>query len=204
VGGVPLRLNIAGYYNWIVNSQRAAYGIVNGSPAALTVNVPKGRTYGIETDLQIRPAQWLAVGGTFNYTKAKFGADNVFVNGGNQIFDQVPDTAKASGTFFADVSVPLSGSISGLLHGDVYAQSKTFISPRSANNFGTVIGGYAITNFRAGIEDKETGWSLIANLKNAFKKVYYSGGIPTGEIYQINVLTPAEPRTFTLEARFKF
>jgi iron complex outermembrane recepter protein len=204
VGGVPFRLNLAGYYNWIKNSQRAAYGIVNGSPAALTVNVPKGTTYGIETDLQIRPAQWLAVGGTFNYTKAKFGADNVFVNGGNQIFDQVPDTAKASGTFFADVSVPLSGSISGLLHGDVYAQSKTFISPRSANNFGTVIGGYAITNFRAGIEDKEAGWSLIANLKNAFKKVYYSGGIPTGEIYQINVLTPAEPRTFTLEARFKF
>jgi iron complex outermembrane recepter protein len=204
VGGMPLRLNLAGYYNWIKNSQRAAYGIVNNSPAALTVNVPKGTTYGIEADLQIRPAQWLAVGGTFNYTKATFGADNVFVNGGNQIFDQVPDTPEASGTLFADVTVPLSGSITGILHGDVYAQSKTFNSPRSANNLGTVIDGYAITNFRVGLEDKEVGWSLTANLKNAFNRVYYSGGIPTGEIYQINVLTPAEPRTFTVEARFKF
>jgi iron complex outermembrane recepter protein len=128
----------------------------------------------------------------------------VFVNGQSQIFDQAPDTPKTSGTFYADVTVPLSGSISGLLHGDVYAQSKTFNSPRSANNFGTVIGGYAIANFRVGVEDKEVGWSLTANVKNAFKKVYYSGGIPTGEIYQINVLTPAEPRTFTVEARFKF
>jgi iron complex outermembrane recepter protein len=203
-GGMPVRLNLAGYYNWIKNSQRAAYGIVNGSPAALTVNVPRGKTYGAEIDLQIKPAQWLSLGGTFNYTKATFGADNVFVNGANQIFDQVPDTPEASGTIFADVTVPLSGNISGLLHGDVYAQSKTFNSPRSANNFGTVINGYAIANFRFGVEDKEAGWSLTANLKNAFNRVYYSGGIPTGEIYQINVLTPAEPRTFTVEARFKF
>jgi iron complex outermembrane recepter protein len=203
-GGMPVRLNLAGYYNWIKNSQRAAYGIVNGSPAALTVNVPRGKTYGAEIDLQIRPSQWLALGGTFNYTKAAFGADNVFVNGANQIFDQVPDTPETSGTLFADVTVPVSGNVSGLLHGDVYFQSKTFNSPRSANNFGTVINGYALANFRVGVEDKTVGWSLTANLKNAFNRVYYSGGIPTGEIYQINVLTPAEPRTFTVEARFKF
>jgi iron complex outermembrane recepter protein len=204
MGGMPMRLNLAGYHNWIKNSQRAAYGIVNGSPAALTVNVPNGKTYGAEIDLQIKPAQWLSLGGSFNYTKATFGADNVFVNGANQIFDQVPDTPETSGTVYADVTAPLSGNVTGLLHGDVYFQSKTFNSPRSANNFGTVIDGYAIANFRLGVEDKTVGWSLTANLKNAFNRVYYSGGIPTGEIYQINVLTPAEPRTFTVEARFKF
>jgi iron complex outermembrane recepter protein len=204
IGGVPARLNISGYHIWVRNSQRGAYGIVSGAPASLTTNVPRGKTYGAEIDLQVRPADWLSLGGSFNYTKATFAPDPVFVNGQSQIFDQAPDTPKTSGTLYADVTVPLSGNISGLLHGDVYAQSKTFNSPRSANNFGTVIGGYAIANFRVGVEDKEVGWSLTANVKNAFKKVYYSGGIPTGEIYQINVLTPAEPRTFTVEARFKF
>jgi iron complex outermembrane recepter protein len=204
IGGVPARLNIAAYHNWIRNSQRGAYGIVNGAPASLTTNVPKGKTTGAEIDLSIKPTEWLSLGGSFNYTKATFAPDPVFVNGQSQIFDQSPDTPKTSGTLYADVTVPLSGNVSGLLHGDVYAQSKTFNSPRSANNFGTVIGGYAIANFRVGVEDKEVGWSLTANVKNAFKKVYYSGGIPTGEIYQINVLTPAEPRTFTVEARFKF
>jgi iron complex outermembrane recepter protein len=204
MGGLPARLNISGYHIWVKNSQRGAYGIVNGAPAALTTNVPKGKTYGAEIDLQIKPAQWLSLGGSFNYTKASFAPDAVFVNGQSQIFDQSPDTPETSGTVYADVTAPLSGNVSGLLHGDVYFQSKTFNSPRSANNFGTVIDGYAIANFRLGVEDKTVGWSLTANLKNAFNRVYYSGGIPTGEIYQINVLTPAEPRTFTMEARFKF
>jgi iron complex outermembrane recepter protein len=204
IGGMPARLNIAGYHVWIKDRQTGGYGIVAGNPAALTTNVPNGKTYGAEIDLQFKPADWLSLGGSFNYTKASFSPDPVFVNGQSQIFDQSPDTPETSGTVYADVTAPLSGNVSGLLHGDVYFQSKTFNSPRSANNFGTVIDGYAITNFRVGLEDKTVGWSLTANLKNAFNRVYYTGGIPTGEIYQINVLTPAEPRTFTVEARFKF
>lgn len=203
IGAVPTRLSIALFHNWITNSQRTAYSLVQNNPASLTVNVPSGRTYGLEFEGQIRPANWLSIGGSFNYTHASYSNGAVLANGSAQSYDQVPDTPEVSGTIFADVTVPVSGEISVLAHGDVYGQEKSFTTPRSVNNFGTTIPGYVLTNFRLGLQSK-SGWSVTANLKNAFNRVYYAGGIPTGEIYQINTLVPGEPRTFTVEARFKF
>lgn len=204
-GGMPTRLSAAVYYQWIENSQRTAYTLLaSGGPAAVTVNVPKGRAYGFELDGSISPASWLTLGGSANYINSKFGSAPAVANGQNQVFDQVPDTPKCTGIAYADVTLPVSGSLNAILHGDVYAQTKAFISPRSQNNVGTVVSGYAVTNFRIGVEDEDAGWSLMANLKNAFDRTYFVGGLPAGEIYQINVLIPGEPRTFTVEARIKF
>jgi iron complex outermembrane receptor protein len=170
----------------------------------VTVNVPRGKTYGAELDGQINPARWLTLGAAFNYTHARFSSTPAVVNGQSQVFDQVPDAPETSGSLFADVVAPISGNIDLLVHGDVYSQSSSFTSPRSTNNFGTVISGYTLANFRVGVEDSKVGWSLTANLKNAFNRVYYVGGLPTGESFSVNTLIPGEPRTFTIEARFKF
>ncbi len=205
MAGMRTRLNVAGYYQWISNSQRTAYTLLaSGGPAAVTVNVPKGRAFGFELDGSIEPASWLTLGGSANYINSKFGSEPASANGQNQVFDQVPDTPKWTGILYADIAMPLSGSLTGILHGDIYAQTKSFISPRSQNNVGTVISGYSVANFRAGIEHKASGWSLMANVKNAFNRTYFVGGLPAGEIYQINVQIPGEPRTFTVEARLKF
>jgi iron complex outermembrane recepter protein len=204
LGGLPARANLAVYYSWIQNSQRAAFSVVDGSPITATVNVPTGKTYGAEFDGQISPTPWLTLGVVANYTRATFGDDPVFVNGQSQVFDRVPDAPRFSGSVFGDVTVPISDAISVLLHGDAYRQSRSFTSPRSGNSDGTVIPTYTLVNFRVGLEDEKAGWSLTANLKNAFKQRYYVGGVATGEIYQINLLVPGDPRTVTVEARFKF
>jgi iron complex outermembrane receptor protein len=204
LGTMPARANLALFHSWIDDSQRVAFTVVNGGPAGVTVNVPSGKTYGAEFDAQVSPSSWLTLGAVANYTKATFGSDPVSVNGQSQVFDQVPDTPRFSGSAYADVTVPLGGNLSLLAHGDVYRQSKTFTSPRSTNNIGGVVNAYTIANFRLGVEDEDSGWSLIGNLKNAFNKRYYAGGVATAEIYQINLLTPAEPRTVTVEARLKF
>ena len=204
LGDTPARLNVALFHNWIKNSQRTAYTLVGGAPAALTVNVPQARVYGAELDAQIKPADWLTLGGSANYTHSRFGRDLVSANGILQIFDQVPDTPKHSGTVFADITAPVSGNIEVNLHGDLYAQTKTFTSPQSINNAGTVLPGYALANFRLGLGDPDAGWSLNANVKNAFDRTYFIGTLPTGAIYQVNVAVPGDRRTFTVEARFKF
>jgi iron complex outermembrane receptor protein len=203
VAGKPVRMNIALFNNWVVNSQRTAYSLVFGNPAALTVNVPKGKTYGVELDAQIKATNNLTLGGTLNYTHATFNPDTVFVNGSAQIFDQVTDTPQFSGSLFADLSFPIS-HYALTLHGDAYNQDKTFTAPRSSNNLGTLLDSYTLANFRVGLEDSNAHWSVTANLKNAFDKTYFVGSLPTGEIYQINVAVPGEPRTVTLEARYKF
>ncbi|UZW55992.1 TonB-dependent receptor [Sphingobium sp. JS3065] len=205
IGGRPVRASLALFYNWIANSQRAGFALVNNGPAALTVNVPQARTYGAEVDAQVKPLQWLSLGGSFNYTEAEFTNGNVTLLGRPVLYDRVPNTPKYNGSAFADVTVPLgSSNLAFTLHGDVYYQSESFTSPRSANSAGTRMAPYTLANFRVGVEDETAGWSLTANLKNAFNKVYYTGGLQVGEIYQVNTLIPGDPRTYMLELRYKF
>ena len=204
IGGAPARVNVAAFHGWVRNSQRTGYTLVFGNPAALTVNVPKGTTYGLELDGQIKPVKWLDLGGTLNFTKAKLANDTVFVNGSAQVFDTVTDTPDFSGMIFADVTLPIDRRLALRLHGDVYDQTESFTTPRSQNAAGTRIGSYNLANFRVGIEGIDGAWALTASVKNAFDKVYFVGGLPTGEIYQVNHLVPGEPRTVTMDFRYKF
>ena len=59
-------------------------------------------------------------------------------------------------------------------------------------------------NFRVGLEDTKTGLSVAAHLKNAFNRIYYVGGIATGELFQFNTVVPGSPRTFMAEVKLKF
>ena len=206
IGDMPSRLNVALFNNWVSNSQRTAFTLVGGAPASLTVNVPEGKTYGAEFEAQIKPLDALELGATANFTKPRFttGKNIVVANGASQIFDRVPDTPETSGTLYANYTIPVSGDKSVTLHGDVFYQDKSFTAPRSANTNGTALPTYSISNFRIDLDGGKAGWSASLNVKNAFDKVYYVGGLPTGEIYQINTLLPGDPRTYTLEIRQKF
>ncbi|MBB5684817.1 TonB-dependent receptor [Sphingobium boeckii] len=207
VGDMPARLNVALFNIWDKDSQRTAYAFIpppGVGPTAVTVNVPSAKTYGFEVDGQIKLLRWLTIGGSFSYLHPRFTNGGVVVFGNPDVFNQVPDTPRKSGVFYADVEIPVKADLSILLHGDVYAQDNTFTSPTSANNFGTDIPGYALANFHVGLEDSKTGWSLTANLKNAFNRLYYTGGVNAGQIFQANIRNPGDPRTFTVEARIKF
>lgn len=205
IGNVPTRLSLAAYHIWISNNQRSAYGLeLTGNPAALSVNVPKAKTYGLELESQINPASWLSLGGTFNYTRARFTNGQIIVFGAPTIFDRVPDTPKISGTIYGDMKHPVSSTLNAVFHADLYGQSKAFTGPQSTNFAGTTIPGYRLASFRLGVEDSEGGWSLTAILKNAFNRTYYTGGFAIGQITQINTLNPGDPRTISVEARLKF
>ena len=184
LGTMPVTFNVAGYQNWIKDGQRVAYTLLGSTPAAVTVNVPRSKITGFELDTSIRPADWLSIGGSVNYTNARF--------------------TEWSGGAYAEVNVPLAGSISGTLRGDVYSQSLFWFSSTGNNNTGAHIDGYTLANFRVGIQDEKAGWSLSANLKNAFNRTYYVGGIATGELFQFNTIVPGAPRTFMAELRYKF
>ncbi len=204
VGGRQLRASVAVYHNWLKDSQRTAFTIIAGGPAAVTVNVPTGSVEGIEAELAYRATNALTLGGNVNFLNAKFSDGRVIVNGGPVTYDRLPDAPKYSFAAYGDLRLHASSAIDAIVHAEAYGQGTTYTSPRSANFAGTTIPSYVIFNLRAGIENSAAGWTLMANVKNAFDKTYYVGGVSAGEIYQINTLVPAEPRTFTLEARYKF
>ena len=54
------------------------------------------------------------------------------------------------------------------------------------------------------LEDQARGWSVSANVKNAFNRVYYVGGEALGLLFQDNMADVGDPRTYSVGARYKF
>lgn len=206
LGNMPTRATLAAYHMWVDDIQRVFYASIFGNLAAITVNVPEAQITGFEFDASIDPTEWLTLGGGVNYTNARF-TDNVVEVVGNPRaeFDTYPDTPKWSGVFFADVEVPVTSRLTANLRGDVYAQTHTFFSSTAKSlTLGARIPGYALVNLRAGIGDQEAGWSLAAIAKNVFDKTYYTGGVGFANIFSLNTVVPGEPRTWLIEARYRF
>ena len=206
IAGAPLRVNIAAYNLWVKQIQRVTYALILGIPSAITVNVPKATIKGLEVDATYTPSKWLNLGGSVNFSKGKFTDNLVRVAGGAPVaYGPYPDLPKFSGTAFAELSAPIGGDMSASLRGDVYRQSKTFFSSaQAALNPGAVIPGYTLVDFRAAIENKNRGWSLAANIKNAFNRVYYVGGLPFESVFALNAAVPGAPRTFFVQAGYRF
>jgi iron complex outermembrane receptor protein len=201
---VPTQLNIAIYQNWINNSQRAAFASIDGNPSSITVNVPEQQDFGVEFDGQIRPVNWLTLGGSLNYTDAEFTSQTVVAFGLPQNFATVPDTPKWSGTFFGECAIPVADRFTATLRGETYSQTGTFYSSTGNLNPGARFAGYTLANFRLGLADSQSGWSLSANLKNAFNKVYYVGGTGIAQLLDYNTALPGAPRTYTVQLTYKF
>ena len=205
VGSIPTQFNIAGYQSWIKDGQRVAYTLLGSTPAAVTVNVPRSKVTGFEFDGSIRPTSWFTLGGSLNYTDARFTDSLVSIGGAPPVlFGTYPDTPKWSGGVFGEVGVPVSNSITASLRSDLYSQSSFFFASTGNRSPGAQVAGYTLVNFRVGLADDDAGWSISANLKNAFDRVYFVGGIATGELFQFNTAVPGAPRTFMAEVRYKF
>ena len=172
VGGIPTQFNIAGYQNWIKNGQHVAYTLLKSTPAALTVNVPSAKVTGVEFDGLIRPSSWLTLGGSLNYTHARFTDGLVVINAVPVSFDTYPDTPKWSGSVFGEINVPIQNSIRASLRSDLYSQSFFWFTGTGGRNSTARVEKYTLANFRLGIEDTAAGWSLSGILKNAFNHVY--------------------------------
>ena len=204
--GIPFRVNLAAYQMWIDDIQRSNYVSIFGSLAGITVNVPKAEVTGFELDGSIQPASWLTLGGSLNYTDARFTDNLVSVLGNPAVaFSTYPDTPKWSGMVYADLSTEISPGLKLALHGDVYGQTSTYFASTAATlNPGAKIAKYTIANFRVGLDQDEQGWSLAVNLKNAFDKTYYVGGVGFSSLLGVNTALPGEPRTVLVEAKLKF
>jgi iron complex outermembrane recepter protein len=203
--GRPTRLNVAAYNMWIQNAQRGTFAVIGGAPAALTVNVPRGLVSGVELDGQINALSWLTVGSAVSYVDAKYTRNLVSVLGTAPInFGTYPDTPKWSGSVFGEASYPISSNLAVSFRSDVFGQARDWFSGTGNIDPSAQLPAYFITNFRVGLDNTRAGWSLSANLKNAFNRVYFVGGEALGSLFQVNTATPGEPRMVTVEGRYNF
>jgi len=205
IATIPTRLNAAVYNMWIENNQRVAYTLDSfGAPAPISVNVPRAAVDGLELDGQITPVSWLSVGASYNYTDARFTSNLVSILGRPPIvFGTYPDTPRSMATFYSDVTIPVGAGLAVVVHGDLYDQTRIAYSSTANLNVGAFLPGYAVADFRVGLESKQ-GWTVSAIVKNAFNRVYYAGGIAAAELFQFNTAIPGDPRTAAVEVHYKF
>ena len=212
---LPATLNFAAYSTWIQNAQHALYGLSYGLvpiggtpiPAIFAVNVPRARVQGVEVDGSLKPATWLRIGAALNYTDAKYTDGQVDVPGPKGVTSAVlssyPDTPKWSGNISADLTVPAANQIDLIAHGDLYGQSSAYYSSEAQINTQAVLPDYVTANFHVGVQSTQ-GWSFVVNLKNAFNRVYYVGGLPAANLIAFNSLIPGDPRTISAQLRYQF
>ncbi len=205
IAAMPTRLNAAVYNQWISNNQRVAYTVDSfGSPAPISVNVPRAKVSGVELDGQISPLNWLSVGASYDYTDGRFTSNLVSILGRTPIvFGTYPDTPKSMATLYSDVTLPIRDGLAVVLHGDIYNQTAIAYSSTANINPGAILPGFAVTDFRVSLDSKQ-GWTVSAVVKNAFNRVYYAGGIAAAELFQFNTAIPGDPRTASLELHYKF
>lgn len=203
---MPFRANLAVYNLWLKDNQNVTYLNINGTASAVTVNVPRAKVSGFEFDAVLNPYSWVSTGSTLNYTNARYTKNLVSVLGSAPIaFGPYPDTPKWSGSVYAELTIPISGDWKATIRGDGVMQSGTvFSSTQSTLNPGARIPGYAMADFRVGLENGRDGWSLSANLKNAFNRTYYVGGLSFESVFTLDALVPGEPRTFFVQLRKTF
>ena len=97
----------------------------------------------------------------------------------------------------------MGNGLAVIVHGDIYDQTKIAYSSTANINVGAFLPGFAVTDFRVGLESRQ-GWTVSAIVKNAFNRVYYAGGIAAAELFQFNTAIPGDPRTVAVEVRYKF
>jgi len=205
IAGLPTRLNLAVYNMWLHNAQRGVFAAVGGVPAALTVNVPKGLVTGFEFDGQVNPASWLSLGASTSYTDARYTDNLVSVQGGTPVnFGTYPDAPKWTGSVFGEATYPIRDSLALSFRTDIYGEASDWFTGTGNLDPGAKLPSYVLTNFRIALDNKAAGWTLSANLKNAFNRVYYIGGEALGTLFQTDTATPGEPRIVTVEARYNF
>jgi iron complex outermembrane receptor protein len=206
IADMPARFNAALYNLEVKDSQRVTYTVLFGALAAVTVNVPKTRVTGLELDGSISPTSWLQVGGSVNLTDPEFTSNQVSVLGAPPVaFGPVPDTPRRSGVGYAEVGDNVASETRLSLRLEGFAQSQsTFSSTGDTLNKGSTLPGYALVNARLTLESLDKGWSVAAYGKNLANKVYYVGGIGFGSLFTYNLAVPGLPRTYGVEARYKF
>jgi iron complex outermembrane receptor protein len=84
--GVPARVNVAFYNQWVYNAQRAVYLAKGLTTESITDNVPEAEVTGFELSGDISAASWLILGFNTAYNDARYTNGTVAVPGFTPLF----------------------------------------------------------------------------------------------------------------------
>lgn len=231
LGDIRLTANLAAYYQWYSDIQK---GVSVTGPSGrintLTRNAAKAHIYGGELELGLRYERLIDL--TFNYAlvKAQYDEYNILglvggvsgqpVNYTNRLFQYIP-AHQISGNLIISPDIGAAGELR--LITNVYYQSFTYFGEDYQNRVqllarlnplvaatqptDTKFGqpGYALVNGRVELNSiSGTNLSLAVWGRNLFNKRYIENAIPFSDSLGFQTGVYGAPRTYGIEASYKF
>ncbi|MDE2404026.1 MAG: TonB-dependent receptor [Sphingomonadales bacterium] len=203
IAGVRTTINIDAFNQWVQDVQRVEFP----PPAAVTVNVPSQIVTGIEGEASFRLSDMVEVGWQGAYVDARYTNGNVTIKGVPYLYGPVADTPKWSGTLWAQLNLPMPASLGEVsLRADLYGQTGQYFSNASSSLVPkTFLPGYALLNGRISWNHvMQSGLSLAVFSRNLGNRGYFVGGMPLGAALGHNAAAVGEPRTYGVEASYRF
>ena len=152
-------VNVAAFYTDLTDFQDSVFDPNIGVTGAFVIQSFDAETYGIELETRYNITDNLTAFGNLGLLEAKSQATG----------DRLADAPKVSGMIGADYARPLSENLS-LNVGGRMSFSSTQLHQNPALPRGT--GEYQVFDFHVGLDDASSGWSVRAEVKNAFEERY--------------------------------
>lgn len=207
VGGMRYRFNTSAYHSWYDGLQLVQVINDASGPQSLTQNTGKARLWGGDIDASIDPVEGLTLSGTFSYFDGKFTQqDGIVIGTGGVPVDLVGQKyrsqPKTQFTLSAAYTVPIGQ--------DTELDASVFYSHTQGYYWtydqlpGNHIASYDLLNARLGVNNVAgTGLGLAVFGKNLTNE-RYAIGISRGETFGYLSRLYGEPRTYGIEASFRF
>lgn len=201
--GRMLQLNGAAFYYDYKDKQVRGRQLdpVAGSLVKL-LNIPKSRAVGAELGAVLRPADGLTINVQATYIDTKIRDYTFFNNFGvveDFSGDPYPFTSKFSGNADVEYKAPINDRVSAFGGAAVTWQS----DQRSALGAATFwdVPGYALVDFRAGLESSDRKLKGTAFVRNAFDKYYWYNAL-----YSLDTFfrLAGRPRTFGVSLSYRY
>lgn len=151
---------------------------------------------GFEFDAQWRVVDWFTLFASYGYTDTEIKelrADPTLVG------NSVPYAAKSNGAAGAQVNYPLSPTLTLNARLEAAYTGKTWWDVQNTPT--TQRDPYTLLNARLGLAVSDK-WELTASVQNLTDEDYIQEAVPL--LPFLNVLAPANPRTYALELKAKF
>lgn len=208
-GDMFVRTNLAGYYSWYKDLQRAlSVAPTGGGPiTTAAINIGKARIWGIEADLLVRPVSQIELTANYAYTNAKYQeylvvnpSSGAVTDRSNDPFARAPRNVYTIGARFTpDISSNLGEFSLGanVFHTDGYNGLEDYQAGY------TEVEGYELVNTDASINGiAGSNVDLRVFVTNLLDKQYQYKAFPAVLGYSVD--SAGAPRTVGVSARARF
>jgi iron complex outermembrane receptor protein len=164
-------------------------------------NLKKSKIDGGELELVARPVPSLTLRAGLGWLDAKL--QDAVLRGGIQLKgNRLPNAPKLSGTLAADWEAYSGGAFGITLHADGSYASKQYFEPFNLQRLSQK--SYAIVNARVAVHGSEDQWEVAAWGKNLGDEFYFTTAADLLSGFGFDYFHRGAPRTYGLEAVYRF